>query len=134
MNKSTFNLVFYNISLILTHPISLHSCLKNYFCCLTPLFLTSCYWNYIQTFNLLNQVPELNCCKAIGIWHCFSFNSIDFPGGSNCKETTCNADGPGSISGLRRSLGEGQLTPIFLLGESPWTEEHGGMQCMQSQS
>ena len=102
-----FNLVFYNISLIVTHPISLHSCLNNYFCSLTPLFLASCYWNYIQTFSLLNQVPQLNCCMAIGIWYYFSFNGIDFPGGSDCKETTCNADGSGSISGLGRSPGEG---------------------------
>jgi len=26
-----------------------------------------------------------------------------------------------------------QLTPIFLLGESPWTEEPGGLQFMGSQ-
>ena len=30
-----------------------------------------------------------------------------FPGGSNCKETTCNAGDPGSISGLGSSPGEG---------------------------
>ena len=44
---------------------------------------------------------------ATGIWYYFSFNCIDFPGGSDCKETTCNAEGPGSISGLGRSPGEG---------------------------
>ena len=44
---------------------------------------------------------------ATGIWYYFSFNCIDFPGGSDCKETTCNAEGPGSISGFGRSPGEG---------------------------
>ena len=45
---------------------------------------------------------------------------LSFPGDSDGKESTCSAGGPGSIPGLGRSP-----TPVFLLGESPWTEEPG---------
>ena len=46
---------------------------------------------------------------------------MGFPGGSNGKESTCNAGDPGLIPGSGRSLGEGhawQATPVFLPGES----------------
>ena len=42
----------------------------------------------------------------------------------------------GLISGLGRSLGEGNgnpLTPVFLPGEFPWTEEPGRLQSTGSQ-
>ena len=43
----------------------------------------------------------------------------------------------GSIAGLGRSPGEGKgnpLHPVFLPGESPWTEDPGGLQSIRSQS
>ena len=42
---------------------------------------------------------------------------------------------PGSVPGLRKMpWGRAwQPTPIFLPGESPWTEEPGGLQSMTSQ-
>ena len=99
---------------------------------------------------------------------------LGFPGSSAGKESTCNAEDPGSIPGLKSSPGEGigyrlqyswvslvaqtvnnlsavretwvqflvgkipwrrawQLSPVFLPGESPWTEEPGGLQSMGSQ-
>ena len=57
-----------------------------------------------------------------------------FPGGSVHKESTCNAGDLGLILGLGRSPGKipgnpwrraWQPTPVFLPGESPWTEEPG---------
>ena len=52
---------------------------------------------------------------------------MDFPGGSNGKESACNAGDPGLISGLRRSPGEGTAThPSILAWRIPWTEEPGG--------
>ena len=50
------------------------------------------------------------------------------------KNSACNAADLGSIPGLgrfpwRRAL---QSTPAFSLGESPWTEEPGGLQSMGS--
>ena len=57
------------------------------------------------------------------------------PGGSVCKESTHNVGDLGSVTGLGRSPGEGewQPSPVFLPGESPWTEESGGLQSMGSQ-
>ena len=60
----------------------------------------------------------------------YSFKGI--PGGSDDKESSCNAGDPGSIPGSGRSPGEGNgnLTPVFLPGKphrqmslmgcSPW--------------
>ena len=43
---------------------------------------------------------------------------MGFPGGSDGKESTCNAGDPGSIPGTGRSSGEGrQPTPVYLPGE-----------------
>ena len=48
--------------------------------------------------------------------------------GSVGKESTGNAEYLDSISGLGRSPGEGRGNPpVFLPGESPWTEEPGGL-------
>ena len=43
-----------------------------------------------------------------------------FPGGSDGKESACNAGDQGSIARSERSLGGGkwQPTPVFLPGES----------------
>ena len=37
---------------------------------------------------------------------------MDFPGGSDGKESTCNTGDPGSIPGLGRSPGEGNGYPL----------------------
>ena len=54
------------------------------------------------------------------------------PGGSDGKESACNAGDPGSIPGLERSPGEGNDNPLqysclenphgqrSLVGSSPW--------------
>ena len=45
---------------------------------------------------------------------------MDFPGGSDGKESTCNVGDPGSMSGLGRSPGEGNGKPtLVFLPESP---------------
>ena len=36
----------------------------------------------------------------------------DFPGGSDGKESACNAGDPGSMPGSERSLGEGNGNPL----------------------
>ena len=45
------------------------------------------------------------------------------------KEFICNAGDLGLIPGLGRSAGggHGNPTPVFLPGESPWTEEPSGL-------
>ena len=49
----------------------------------------------------------------------FSRGSSQTPCGSDSKESTCN------VETWRRAW---QRTPVFLPGESPWTEEPGGLQ------
>ena len=41
-----------------------------------------------------------------------NFDPLGFPGGSDGKETTCNAVDQGSIPGLGRSPGEGNDYPL----------------------
>ena len=52
----------------------------------------------------------------------------DLPGGSDSKESACNAGGWCSTPGSRRSPGEGNGNPSNILAwEIPWTEEPGGL-------
>ena len=57
---------------------------------------------------------------------------LGFPHGSAGKESACNAGDLGSIPGLEKIpwRREWQPTPVFLPGESPWTEEPGGLESM----
>ena len=55
---------------------------------------------------------------------------LGFPGSSIGKESACNAGDLGLIPRLGRSPGGEQHTPVFLPGESPWTEEPGGLQSL----
>ena len=56
-----------------------------------------------------------------------------FPGSSAGKESACNARDPGSILGWEDPPEKGMATHL-LPGESPWTEEPGGLQSMRLQS
>ena len=57
-----------------------------------------------------------------------------FSGGSDGKESDCNAGDSGSVPGLGRSAGEGNATHSSILAWSiSWTEEPGGLQSMGSQ-
>ena len=63
----------------------------------------------------------------------------DFPGGSDGKESSCNAGDLGSIPGLGRSPGEGHGNPLqysclenplgqrSLMGYSPWGHKESDM-------
>ena len=58
---------------------------------------------------------------------------MGFPGGSDGKESACNAGDPGLIPGLGRSPGEGHTNQSSILAwKIPWTEEPGGLQSMGS--
>ena len=59
---------------------------------------------------------------------------LGFPGGSDSKESACNAGELGSIPGLGSSPGGGMATPSSILAwRIPWTEAPGGLQSMGSQ-
>ena len=54
-------------------------------------------------------------------------NSVITLGGSDDKESACNAGDPGSILGLGRSLEMGMATHSSIVAwRIPWTEEPGG--------
>ena len=58
---------------------------------------------------------------------------LGFPGGSDGKESACNAGNVGSILGLGESRGGGHGNPLQYScpwTESPWTEEPGRLQCV----
>ena len=60
--------------------------------------------------------------------------NLGFPGGSDGKESACNAGDLASVPGLGRSLGEGNGNPLQCLAwRIPWTEEPGRLQSMWSQ-
>ena len=53
---------------------------------------------------------------------------MGFPGGSDGKESACNAGYPGSIPG-GRSFGVGNGNPLqYSCWRIPWTEEPGRLQ------
>ena len=57
-----------------------------------------------------------------------------FPGGSDSKESACNAGDPDSIPGLRISPGERNDNPLqYSCLENPWIEEPGRLQSKGSQ-
>ena len=57
---------------------------------------------------------------------------LGFPGGSDNKESACNVEELGSVPGWIPWRRARQPTPVVLPGESPWTEEPGGLQSMVS--
>ena len=63
---------------------------------------------------------------------CGSHLILGFTGGLAGKESTCNVGDLGLIPRLGRSPrgGHDNLAPVFLPGESLWTEEPGGLQSM----
>ena len=60
---------------------------------------------------------------------------MGFPCSSVGKESVCNAGDSNLIPGSGRSPGEENGNPLSVLAwRFPWTEEHGGLQSMGSQS
>ena len=54
---------------------------------------------------------------------------LGFPGGSDSKESACNAAEPGLIPGVGRAPGGGLGNPLqHPCWRIPWTEEPGGLQ------
>ena len=59
---------------------------------------------------------------------------VQFPDGSDGKESACNAGDPGSIPGREDALEKGMAAPSSILSwKIPWTEEPGGLQSVQPQ-
>ena len=71
---------------------------------------------------------------SIHIANIHIISSLGIPGGSDSKESACNAGDPGSIAGSEDPLEKGMTTHFSILAwRIPWTEEPGGLQSMGSQ-
>ena len=74
--------------------------------------------------------PHLFSCQ-MSLWIIFTFI---FTGGSDGKESACNAGDPGLIPGSGRFLQKGMATYSSILAwRIPWTEEAGGIQFTESE-
>ena len=63
------------------------------------------------------------------------FSKSGFPGGSDGKESACNAGDSGLIPDWEDPLEKGMVTHSSILAwRISWTEEPGRLQCMRSQS
>ena len=75
---------------------------------------------------------------SLSVSYRFNYAHVVFPGGSSGEEPACqrsldvrdSRSTPGGKVPWRRAW---QPTPVFSHGESPWTEEPGGLQSMRSQ-
>ena len=88
-----------------------------------------CFYSYIsekQEGGFINVIVH-----RIG---CYWWHVIGFPGGSDGKESVYSVGDLSLIPGLGRSRGgHGNPFQYSQPGESPWTEEAGGLQSMASQ-
>ena len=77
-------------------------------------------------------MTAMSCMKCIYLIMSCDF-ILCFPGGSEGKESVCNAGDLGLIPGSGRSPGEGNGNSSNILAwRVPWTEEPGGLQFMES--
>ena len=66
-------------------------------------------------------IREMKC--KITMIYCFTLTRL-VSGGSDSKESACNAGDPGSVPGLERSVEKGTATHSNILAwRIPWTEE-----------
>ena len=91
-------------------------------------FLIESYYKVVYFYSFLHFLQQIAYTYTF-IW--------GFPGGASVKEPTCQCR---RHEMLIRYLGQKipwrrawQPTPVFLPGESPWTEEPGRLQSIRSQ-
>ena len=85
------------------------------------MLLSYCQTKF-NTINNLNLLPYPTSSKKFP----------GFSGGSDSKESACNAGDPGLIPRSERFHGEGNGNPLqySCLEKTQWTEELGGLQSM----
>ena len=91
------------------------------------------------------MLTSLRQASLIQLRSYLTYSVPGFPGGSDRRESACNAGSSGFKSwvgrpGFKSWVGQipleetWQSTPVFLPGENPWTEEPGGLQSTGSKS
>ena len=101
-------------------------------------FQYSCLENSLDRRSLAGYSPQ--GCKESDMteqlhFHFLSMQKGGLPWWLSSKESACNAGATGyegSIPGLGRAPGGGHGNPLSVLAwEIPWTEESGGLQCIE---
>ena len=77
--------------------------------------------------------PWGQCCQLSSDPSTTSVETVSFPGGSDGKESACNAGDPGLIPGLGSWRREWQPIPVFWRGEAHGQKSLAGLQSMRSQ-
>ena len=81
-----------------------------------------------SVYLFFNFTFNLTCFYKLHIDKC---TYLKIPGGSDGKESACNAGDPASSLGSGRSPGEGNATHSSILAQRiPWIEEPGRLQSM----
>ena len=101
------------------------------------------HWNNQLSNTWLPLFTKDKCFFFVCLFVCFVFNLNlqtcirlpSFLGGSDSKESACNAGDLGLIPESKRSPGEGNgyLLQYSMYSRIPWTEEPGRLQSMGSQ-
>ena len=82
--------------------------------------------NEISEIENRKLIEEKMDSKAAFLKRSTKLMCLGFPGGSDGKESACNAGDPV----LGRSPGEGNCSPLQYAWKTPWTKEPGGLQSM----
>ena len=82
------------------------------------------------TWGFLDAIPNVQAHLVIAVIRVYLGG---FPGGSDGKESACNAVDTSSIPGSGRSPGKGNGNPLQYSWRIPWIEEPGGPQTMRLQ-
>ena len=74
------------------------------------------------------------CSDDLEFGKCLRLNQVGYPGGSDGKESACNAGDLGSMLESGRCPGEGNGNLLqYFAWRIPWTEQPGGLQSIGSQ-
>ena len=96
------------------------------------LFTLPSFWSFCVTRSYPLCFSHSNL-----LYHKYRNNNykwLSFPGGSDGKESVCNAEHPGSVLGSGRSPGEGNGNPLqYSCLKNPMDRGPGGLQSMGSQ-
>ena len=84
----------------------------------------------LPTWGFLDAIPNVQAHLVIAVIRVYLGG---FPGGSDGKESACNAVDTSSIPGSGRSPGKGNGNPLQYSWRIPWIEEPGGPQTMRLQ-
>ena len=91
------------------------------------------FWHHVRlpsTFSSASSSTSAHLASPNTHWEVFSLH-IRFPGGSDSKESACNAGDLGSLPGSGDPLEKEMTTHSSILAwKIPWTEEPGELQSM----